>query len=324
MRALLLAALALLPDAASRRYRVEIGGAPVGVATLSIRCQASSCTTVFETAMRLPEAGGGGVQRRRVEVTTDRAGTALAVRGGAGYRALPGERAASLLAEVLLAAPPTGARTCLPVEDVETGRQGTACAGGQGAWREGEVLGEAVRFRPGADRLPDEVWLAGQGARFVADARAEVPLRPPATFGAEVEAPPGWERERGISFCGTAPEPDDPAPPPPGIPRDFPERGGCQEAAAAYLRAAREDGIEGRHVVGVAWDGRRFVWHAWVEVAAGRRWVAVDPSFRQAPAQGPRFAVARFTDGDEAARAEAGRRVLGCWGRARVERVALP
>ena len=34
MRALLLVLLAALPDAGSRRYRVEIGGRAVGVATL--------------------------------------------------------------------------------------------------------------------------------------------------------------------------------------------------------------------------------------------------------------------------------------------------
>jgi len=105
------------------------------------------------------------------------------------------------------------------------------------------------------------------------------------------------------------------------LPRDFPERGNCQEMSAAYLAKARNDGLDGRIVVGVAWDGTRFVWHEWVEVAAGRRWIAVDPSFRQIPAQAPRFAVARFAPGDDAGRAEAGRKVLHCWGRARVERV---
>ena len=45
------------------------------------------------------------------------------------------------------------------------------------------------------------------------------------------------------------------------------------------------DGFEGRLVVGVAWDGARFVWHEWVELAAGG-WVAVDPSFAQLPTTG--------------------------------------
>jgi transglutaminase-like putative cysteine protease len=70
--------------------------------------------------------------------------------------------------------------------------------------------------------------------------------------------------------------------------------------------------------VGVAFDGGAFVWHAWAEVHMGGRWVPVDPSFQQAPARGPRFTLATWEEGDEAARAEAGRRILACWGRAAV------
>jgi transglutaminase-like putative cysteine protease len=69
----------------------------------------------------------------------------------------------------------------------------------------------------------------------------------------------------------------------------------------------------------VAFDGGAFVWHAWAEVQAGGRWVPIDPAFRQAPARGPRFTLATWEDGDEEARAEAGRRILACWGRAAVE-----
>ena len=313
-------ALAALPDAASRRYRVEIGGERVGVATLSVRCDRGRCTGVFETAMRLPEAGGGGVTRRRVEVVTDREGTLLEVEAGGRRRKASGEAVASILAEALLSAAPEGERRCLPVEDAETGRAGQACATRRGSWLEGEVLGEGVRFRSAAGGLPDEVVLRSQGTRFVSDAGAAIPLRAPATFGSAVPAPPGAEVERVLDFCGIAPDPEDPAPPPPGVPRDFPERGNCQEMSVAYLRTAKGDGLDGRIVVGVAWDGTRFVWHQWVEVSAGRRWIAVDPSFRQMPAQAPRFAVARFAPGDDAGRAEAGRRVLDCWGKARVER----
>ena len=318
MTALLLALLAVLPDAASRRYRVEIGGQAVGVATLSVRCERARCTGQFETGLRIPEAGGAGVARRTVKVSTDREGTLLEAEAGGRRRTGAGDAAASILAETLLAGTPEGERRCLPVEDAETGRLGKACASRRGAWLEGEVLGEAVRFRSAPDGLPDEVVLPAQDTRFVADPGATVPARAPAAFGSVVPAPPGAELGRAIVFCGLAPEPEDPAPPPAGLPRDFPERGNCQEVSAAYLRAARDDGLEGRLVVGVAWDGRRFVWHEWVEVAAARRWTAVDPSFRQLPAQAPRFAVARFAPGDEVGRAEAGRKVLACWGKARV------
>jgi hypothetical protein len=316
-----LVALAALPDAASRRYRIEIGGERVGVATLSVRCDRGRCTGIFETAMRLPEAGGGGVARRRIEVVTDREGALLEVETGGRRRPASGDAVASILAEALLAATPDGERRCLQVEDAETGRAGQACATRRGSWMEGEILGETVRFRSAAGGLPDEVWLPSQGTRFLSDAGAAVPARAPATFGSAVPAPPGAETERAITFCGLAPFPEDPAPPPSSLPRDFPERGNCQEMSTAYLARARNDGLDGRIVVGVAWDGTRFVWHQWVEVAAGRRWIAVDPSFRQIPAQAPRFAVARFAPGDDAGRAEAGRKVLSCWGKARVERV---
>ncbi len=318
MTALLLVLLAVLPDAASRRYRVEIGGQAVGVATLSVRCERSACTGTFETEFRIPEAGGGGLARRTVKVSTDRAGTLLEVEAGGRRRRATGDAVASIVAETLLAATPDGERRCLDVEDAETGRLGTACATRRGAWLDGEVLGDPVRFRSAPGGLPDEVVLPSQETRFVSDPGAKVPARAPAAFGSVVPSPPGAEQERSLAFCGLAPEPEDPAPPPAGLPRDFPERGNCQEVSAAYLRAARVDGLEGRLVVGVAWDGKRFVWHEWVEVAAARRWIAVDPSFRQLPAQAPRFAVARFAPGDEAGRAEAGRRVLACWGKARV------
>ncbi|HEY6099663.1 MAG TPA: transglutaminase-like domain-containing protein, partial [Anaeromyxobacter sp.] len=90
--------------------------------------------------------------------------------------------------------------------------------------------------------------------------------------------------------------------------------------AAAWVATARRAGIPARVALGVAWDGAAFVWHAWAEARAGGAWIPVDPSFGQAPARGPRFTLARHAPGDGAARAEAGRRILACWGRARVER----
>ncbi|MEI6224462.1 MAG: transglutaminase domain-containing protein, partial [Deltaproteobacteria bacterium] len=198
MTALLLALLALLPDAASRRYRVEIGGQPVGVATLTVRCDRARCTAAFETALRVPDAGGGGVARRRVNVTTDRAGALLEAEAGGKRRKGDGEAVASILVEAVLSSTPEGQRRCLRVEDVETGRSGTACATRRGAWLEGEVLGEPVRFRAGSGDLPVEVLLPGQETRFVADPAAEVPARAPATFGSAVPAPPGAEISRDL------------------------------------------------------------------------------------------------------------------------------
>jgi hypothetical protein len=312
-----------LPVDASRRYRMEVAGEPVGVAVLRVRCRGDACTVRFETETRMPEAGGGGIGRRRAEADVDRSGR---VRRGASSPAGPaaGPPAgtppfASLLAETLLSSTPDGLRRCIDVVDGETGRTGTACAARRGAWLEGTVLGEPVRFRGRSGALPEEVLLPAQGARFAADPGAGVPSLAPRLLGVEVPAVPDAAGDRALAFCGVAAEPEDPEPPPRGVPRDFPEEGSCRERTAAYLASSRRDGIAGRHAVGVAWDGGRFVWHEWAELAVGGRWVPVDPSFRQVPASGPRFAIARFADGDEAARAEAGRRVLACWGRARVE-----
>ncbi len=327
MTALALAlALLALPASASRRYRWEIAGEPVGWASLSVRCAGARCRAGFESAALRPEAAGGGVARRRIEAETDPGGLLLGAwwagdgeRGG-HRRDAGGRRAAAMLAEALLAGAGEGERRCLDIEDEESGEAGTACATRRGDWLEGTVRGERVRVRAAPGRLPDEVILPEQGSRFVADDAAALPPRAPRLFGVRVAAPPDVDGEAGLGFCGLAPEPADPEPPPRGLPLEFPPAASCREATARWLEAAAERGLHGRHAVGVAFDGSGFVWHEWAEVRAGGRWVAVDPAFRQAPALGVRFVVARYAPGDPTARAEAGRRVLACWGRARVER----
>ncbi len=322
--ALVLALLALPADA-SRRYRWEIAGEPVGWASLSVRCAADRCRARFESASLRPEAAGGGATSRTLEAETDRDGMLLGASwseegiAGRRHREAGGERSAALLAEVLLALADQGERRCLDVEDETSGEAGTACATRRGEWLEGTVRGEPLRVRGAAGRLPEEVLLPSQGSRFVADSSAGLPLRPPRLFGVRVPAPPGAEGDSALRFCGLPPEPADPEPPPGGLPGEFPAAASCREATARWLEMAAGRGLPGRHVVGVAFDGGGFVWHEWAEVRAGGRWVAVDPAFRQAPALGLRFAVARYAPGDLPARAEAGRRVLACWGRARIE-----
>lgn len=324
--AILALALLALPAGASRRYRWEIAGEPVGWASLSVQCAGARCRARFESASRGPEAAGGGAATRRIEAETDPAGLLLGARwadgGERGWhrREAGGSRAASLLTEVLLAEATEGERRCLEVEDEESGVAGTACATRRGAWLEGTARGEPLRVRGPAGGLPEEVILPAQGSRFVADPAAALPQRAPRLFGVRVAAPESWHDQADLRFCGLAPEPVDPAPPPNGLPLDFPDAASCREAAARWLEAAAARGLEGRHAVGVAFDGAGFVWHEWAEVRVGDRWVAVDPAFRQAPALGVRFAVARYAPGDAPGRAEAGRRVLACWGRARVER----
>ena len=319
-------ALSALPAEASRRYRWEIAGEPVGWASLSVRCGEGRCRVRFESASLRPEAAGGGATSRRLEAETDPDGLLLGASwtgegtGGGQHRQASGERAAALLAEVLLAGADEGERRCLEVEDEVSGEAGTACATRRGQWLEGTVRGEPLRVRGAAGRLPEEVVLPGQGSRFAADSSAALPPRPPRLFGVRVAAPPGAEGDPALRFCGLQPEPADPEPPPRRIPLEFVDATSCREAAARWLEAAAGRGLSGRHVLGVAFDGAGFVWHEWAEVRADGRWVAVDPAFRQAPALGLRFAVARYAPGDAAARAEAGRRVLACWGRARIER----
>jgi hypothetical protein len=319
-------ALLALPADASRRYRWEMAGEPVGWASLSVRCAGARCRARFESASLRPEAAGGGAAARRIEAETDPGGLLLGAwwadggEHGGHHRDAAGRRVAAMLAEALLAGAEEGERRCLEIEDEESGEAGTACATRRGAWLEGTVRGEPLRVRAAAGRLPDEVILPEQGSRFVADPAAALPPRAPRLFGVRVAAAAGVDGEGDLGFCGLAPEPADPEPPPRGLPLDFPAAASCREATARWLEAAAERGLQGRHAVGVAFDGGGFVWHEWAEVRAGGRWVAVDPAFRQVPALGVRFAVARYAPGDAAARAEAGRRVLACWGRARVER----
>jgi transglutaminase superfamily protein len=307
------------------RYRVEIGGEQAGWARLAVRCAPDACDLVWESALAAPEPGRGVAVHHRVKVRTDLDGRALSIEVASrdGGRAPTREGAVGAfpasLAEALLGGAADGERRCLTVQDEESGRAGEACARREGAWLLGAVLGERVRFRADRGALPSEVVLPEQRTRFVADAAASLPGRAPRLFGAEVAGPPpGVAPAR---FCGRAP--DDAAPRALGggvaLPARFPPGASCRERTARYLALARRAGVRGRTAVGVAHDGRGFVWHAWAELWDGARWVPVDPSFEQTPARGPRFTVARYEAGDPVARADAGRAVLACWGRGRVE-----
>ncbi len=321
---LLLGALSALPARAERRYRVEIAGEHVGWAELAVDCGPGGCRARFESALRAPDGAGGEVLERRVEIEAAPTGEALRVRarqrGGRAEREVeygPGPAPASL-AETLLSEAAPGERRCIPTREEHTGRSGTACATREGEWLTGEVLGVEERFRARPGEPPDELWLPGQRVRFVADAGASLPPRPPRLFGTAVPADAGTPGARALRFCGRRLEPP-PLPLPPGIPLTFPPGSTCRERTARWLAAAAGVGLGGRHVVGVAWDGSAFVWHEWAEVWAASRWVPVDPSFGQAPAEGPRFAVTRFEDKDPESLGRAGESVLACWGRSRVE-----
>jgi hypothetical protein len=302
-----------LPERADVRYRLELAGADVGVARLTIACAGEACEVRWTSAMRAPEEAGGGLVEREVSATTARDGaaqkTAVRIRADGAEHATDhgaGPPPAGV-AEILLSHVPEGERRCIEVQEEETGLVGRACARRDGAWLTGKVLGEPLRFRAAPGLPAEEVAVDAQRARFVADPGAEVPRRVRSLFGVRADVAPGQVR-----WCGVDRDAEGGAAPA-EVPRAFPDGASCRERTARYLAAAAARGLEGRHAVGAAFDGTAMVWHEWAELRVGGRWIPVDPSFEQAPARGARFTVARWTEGDAPSRAEAGRKVLRCW-----------
>lgn len=326
---------ATLPEGRAR-WRFEIGGEHVGVVDLSVSCLATWCTVVWDSSRRFPAEAGGRHSSRRVEVEVDREGRwqggRLKVTEDGEARRSAGLRGAvpASLAELLLARavplpprrkwqgpPPPGPERCLDVFEETGGGLREACAHRDGDAVLAVVRGVEERIDTSPDGFPGAVSIPAQGVRFVRDPEATVPRRPPRLHGVAVPGPS--DPSRADSFCG---QPPDPAPDAEGLgflpaPRAPGEN--CREKAAAWLEVAARTRTPGRIAVGVAWDGARFVWHAWAEVQTSRGWIPVDPSFEQLPARGPRFTVATYERGDERARLEAGDAILGCWGRERVQ-----
>ena len=323
--ALLALALAALPQGRAD-YRMELGGEPIGHVTLELRCQAAACAVTWTSRQRLPAEAGGGLRERRVALDVDAEGRAIGPahvteRGATRQVALPAGAVPELLVEPVLAARlAVGAAACVEVADELTGVARRACGRRDGDRLLVDLGGEPEQVRPGADGFADEVELPGQRSRFVRDPRAAVPGRPPRLYGVEVAGPDS--PERGARFCGVERDAA-PAPPsvsaPPRLPAPQAEGASCRERTAAWLARARAAGWRGRTAVGVAWSGAGWAWHAWAEVRVGPAWLAVDPTFGEAPARSPRFTLATWEEDDEPARAGAGRRILDCWGRSRVE-----
>ncbi|MDT8340037.1 MAG: transglutaminase-like domain-containing protein [Longimicrobiales bacterium] len=61
-------------------------------------------------------------------------------------------------------------------------------------------------------------------------------------------------------------------------------RGDCNEHTVLYVAMARALGLPARTAVGLVYVDGSFFYHAWPEVWLDGRWVAVDPTFDQAPA----------------------------------------
>ncbi|MFZ2948168.1 MAG: transglutaminase-like domain-containing protein, partial [Desulfuromonadaceae bacterium] len=62
-------------------------------------------------------------------------------------------------------------------------------------------------------------------------------------------------------------------------------RGNCQTHARLYTALARASGIPTRFVSGLVYlEGSGFLYHSWAESFIGDRWVSVDPTYNQFPA----------------------------------------
>jgi hypothetical protein len=61
-------------------------------------------------------------------------------------------------------------------------------------------------------------------------------------------------------------------------------QGDCNEHTVLYVAMARALGLPARTAVGLVYLDGAFFYHAWPEVWLGGEWVAVDPTFGQAPA----------------------------------------
>lgn len=63
------------------------------------------------------------------------------------------------------------------------------------------------------------------------------------------------------------------------------KRGNCQTHARLYTALARAAGIPTRFVSGLVYlEGKGFLYHSWAESFIGDRWVSVDPTYNQLPA----------------------------------------
>jgi transglutaminase-like putative cysteine protease len=63
------------------------------------------------------------------------------------------------------------------------------------------------------------------------------------------------------------------------------KNGNCQTHARLYTALARASGIPTRFVSGLVYqEGKGFLYHSWAESFIGNRWISVDPTFNQLPA----------------------------------------
>lgn len=72
-------------------------------------------------------------------------------------------------------------------------------------------------------------------------------------------------------------------------------KGDCNEHAVLFAALARSAGIPTRIVAGVTFHKKSFYYHAWNEVCLGQKWVAIDTTTNQFPADATHL---RFVEGE--------------------------
>jgi hypothetical protein len=224
-----------------------------------------TCTAVWTSERRAPADAGGRRSSRRVEVDVDREGVwrggklRVADDGGALKTAGAPDAIPASLAEVVLArrvplpprrgwqsALPPGPDVCVDVFDEATGQRGRACARRDGDALAATVLGVEETVVPAADGFPASVAIPQQAARFVRDAEATAPRRPPRLHGTTVAGPA--DPSRAASFCGVARDPEADGSNLGFLPPPRAEGGSCLEKTAAWLNLPPDHPLV-RHVV---------------------------------------------------------------------------
>lgn len=99
------------------------------------------------------------------------------------------------------------------------------------------------------------------------------------------------------------------------------KKGDCNEHAVLYTALARAAGIPTRTVVGLVYSDTfygdpGFYYHAWVEVFEGKRWIALDPTWNQVPADATHIA---FVEGELDQQVQ----ITSLMGKIRLEPVAM-
>lgn len=162
-------------------------------------------------------------------------------------------------------------------------------------WQQAERSGDRLVIRTGALRTATAAAAAAPNSRYLAAAEgieADSPLivakAKQLTEGkigavAQVQALVAWTAQYlsdSVDDSGSA------------VLALEKKTGNCQSHAKLYTALARAAGIPTRFVSGlVSQDGKGFLYHSWAESWLDGHWVAVDPTFDQAPADPSHLAL---------------------------------